>query len=635
MIPASPTQAATPAVTLIVPVHDVQEHVGACIASIRAQGMTDFEVIVIDDGSTDDSHRAAVTAIGSDPRFRVIRQSNAGLSAARNVGLSAARGSVIGFVDSDDRIAPDFLERMCAALERSGADWVACAVRSCHPDGSSDAHSAIHGAPVPEGPPKGRLMPLGDWCQIIRHYPSAWNKLYRRTLIEGLRYDEGTWFEDHAFYYRAACRTHAIMHLPQALYWQTRGRPGQITGADDDRVFEQFGVLETLHGIMASSGRPKAREGFERIASRLLFERSTVLADPARRAAFAAAGRDYLARRDMRYAPDWDPGISRLWGLEMAGACAVTVIVAASDAAPDALRATLRALEDPRLPNAEILCLGTPPRSVQSADPRLRWDAGDGETGRGDAILRAMARADGALVTVLQPGDLLPAAALHARAEAMLRLDADLGYSDFHFGPRGDLYHDGLHVPGLAAQCPAWQARRMRPVEIAALHLRPLGKVFAASALRGLLGDERNAPQTWTALVIAAAARAERAVRFEDGMPHAAAQAPPDAHPGDPARLARQIALIDVPGGRLPAGWRRRLYLRALREALSGHSGRLARLGLALRYRAAWRAEQRLQAMGALDPDIGPRLAWLFTPPRPRGMDARDGRGPDGAEEES
>ena len=92
----------TPAVSIIVPVFDVEDHVAAAIASLRDQSFADFEAIVVDDGSTDASADRAAAAIGDDPRFTLIRQANRGLSGARNTGLARVRAPVVGFLDSDD-----------------------------------------------------------------------------------------------------------------------------------------------------------------------------------------------------------------------------------------------------------------------------------------------------------------------------------------------------------------------------------------------------------------------------------------------------------------------------------------------------------------------------------------------------
>ena len=318
---ARPAPSSDPAdlISVIVPIYNVAGQVARCIDSLRAQTHADIDVLMIDDGSTDGSGEIAQRTAGDDPRFRLVRQDNGGLSAARNRGLELARGALVAFVDGDDRVAPDFLEVMARALSAAKADWVACAVRNHYPDGGQTVHSAIHGAAdisLYPGPTRFRFDTAPD---VIRHFPSAWNKLYRRSLIGDIRFDEGTLFEDHGFFHRLAARTDHILHLPHALYHQTRGRPGQITEADDDRVFDQFAVLDTVLPLVRA--RPGGDRAANLLTSRLLFERSTALRTPDRRRAFAEAARAYLDANGLRYMPDPPNGIGQAWELEMQGAC--------------------------------------------------------------------------------------------------------------------------------------------------------------------------------------------------------------------------------------------------------------------------------------------------------------------------
>ena len=428
----SPDTDCCPTISIIVPVYNVENHVKRCLDSLRVQSFTDFECLVVDDGSTDDSRARALEAIEGDPRFRLITQENKGLSTARNVALAQIRGQAVAFVDGDDRVMCDFLEKMWDALCQSGADWVACGVRFVFSDGSGYTHSARHTAPDLSNLTAVTRFSLSSWHDIIDHFPSAWNKLYRKELIEGLRFADGQLFEDHAFYYQAAVRTDHLLHLPESLYLQTRGRVGQITGTDDDGVFQQFAVLDTLKDIMLADTKPDAAEAFAHIASRLIFERTSALRDLNRRKRYALAANHYLSRHNIDFDDRWSQGIGAFWAMEMAGNLPLSIIIPAVDNGQDALRKTIDAVKNSFLPAHEILIAGS-----ASALPDL-------ETGSNFKLVqcmshnpaaarrKALAQANGHVVVFLQPGDIPAADALAKWTDRILKDRATLCLSLIH-----------------------------------------------------------------------------------------------------------------------------------------------------------------------------------------------------------
>lgn len=107
----------TPFVTIVIPLYNKQRTIARAIASIRAQTLQDFEVVIVDDGSTDGSvHELEACGATTDPRFRCVRQTNAGPGAARNVGARLARGRCIAFLDADDEWLPEHLQHAARAL---------------------------------------------------------------------------------------------------------------------------------------------------------------------------------------------------------------------------------------------------------------------------------------------------------------------------------------------------------------------------------------------------------------------------------------------------------------------------------------------------------------------------------------
>lgn len=214
-------------VSVIVPVYDVASYLDEALGSVVSQTYRDLEVIVVDDGSTDGSGEICDAWAGHDPRVTVVHQPNGGLSRARNVGLDLASGDVVAFLDSDDAWLPDLVERMVVGMEESGADVVAC--RYAPLSGGGRSGSFVR-APEP------RLAP-GVYCrdEALRALARAdldnhaWDKLYRRSLWEGVRFPEGRVYEDVATTYRVLDRCGDLLMIDDALYLYRSLRPGGIT----------------------------------------------------------------------------------------------------------------------------------------------------------------------------------------------------------------------------------------------------------------------------------------------------------------------------------------------------------------------------------------------------------------------
>ena len=112
-------------ISVIVPVYEVEAWLPDCVDSILGQTLTEFELILIDDGSPDRCGDICDNYAAQDPRVRVIHQQNAGLSAARNAGIRAASGRYLAFIDSDDLVPADYLELLLGAVQETGADIAA------------------------------------------------------------------------------------------------------------------------------------------------------------------------------------------------------------------------------------------------------------------------------------------------------------------------------------------------------------------------------------------------------------------------------------------------------------------------------------------------------------------------------
>lgn len=220
----------TPAVSIITTVYDAKDYLPAAVASILAQTFTDFELLLVEDGSPNGCGALCDALAETDPRIRVFHKPNGGPASAANVGLDNARGAYVGFVDSDDLIEPTMFERLYNALQNSSARLAACAG-----DAIDEAGAPIPGREVVlrrygERPAMDLLL---ETFQTGSFYgPLSWNKLFDRRLFEDkhIRYDETMFFGDDASVLHLVFEGERAVCLPDVLY-HYRSRHGQMTGS--------------------------------------------------------------------------------------------------------------------------------------------------------------------------------------------------------------------------------------------------------------------------------------------------------------------------------------------------------------------------------------------------------------------
>lgn len=203
-------------ISIIVPVFNVEAYLSRCLRSICGQTWHHLEIIVVDDGSTDNSLEICHELARQDRRIRLIRQTNQGQSCARNAALQVATGEFIGFVDADDWIEPDMYASLYNLLTRTDADIAVCSYFTEQGD-RRRMHPATNGEQILDT--TSALHKLAE-DKTIRNY--LWDKLYRRELFgTDLRFPEGRWFEDIAIMYRLFHRAKRIAVSDKALYHYT------------------------------------------------------------------------------------------------------------------------------------------------------------------------------------------------------------------------------------------------------------------------------------------------------------------------------------------------------------------------------------------------------------------------------
>lgn len=204
------------AISVIVPVYRVEKYLPACIDSILNQTFTDFELILVDDGSPDRCPEICDETAKRDARVRVIHQANQGLSAARNAGIEAARGAWLSFVDSDDYIAPQFYEKLYQTAQRTDADCVMCSVQNVDESGKSIDSALMR---VADEVKTGQEVLQKIGRDDVTPYLTAWNKLYRRKLFNTLRYPAGRQNEDVFVFAELFCQVQRAACVAEPLYF--------------------------------------------------------------------------------------------------------------------------------------------------------------------------------------------------------------------------------------------------------------------------------------------------------------------------------------------------------------------------------------------------------------------------------
>lgn len=198
-------------VSVIIPVYKVEQYLDKCIKSVVEQSYKNLEIIIVDDGSTDNCPLICDNWAKLDERIKVIHKSNGGLSDARNAGLQIAKGDYISFVDSDDWIASNMYQTMIDVIQKENADICACGIMV-------STLRDEHALDIPEvrGDSKKTLGLLYD---DTRYPVATWNKLYRRKCWEKLRFPVGKICEDAFTTYLLVDQADKIVQISDPLYY--------------------------------------------------------------------------------------------------------------------------------------------------------------------------------------------------------------------------------------------------------------------------------------------------------------------------------------------------------------------------------------------------------------------------------
>ncbi|GAB2025289.1 hypothetical protein OfM1_13600 [Lactovum odontotermitis] len=179
-------------VSLIIPIYNVEKYLAECLKSVAEQTYQDLEILLVNDGSTDNSREIALQFAAENSRFQLLDKENGGLSDARNFGIEHCRGEYIIFMDSDDVISPYYVENLAAAAAQTGLKLAMCKMTRIQSELGNQSVSKVE---FISGSFEKRIKSLG---MNLDHMPNdaAWDKIYHRSLFGKIRYPKGQVFED-------------------------------------------------------------------------------------------------------------------------------------------------------------------------------------------------------------------------------------------------------------------------------------------------------------------------------------------------------------------------------------------------------------------------------------------------------
>ncbi|PRR76504.1 glycosyltransferase [Clostridium thermopalmarium] len=234
-----------PKISIIVPIYNVEKYINKCIDSILAQTFTDFELILVDDGSPDNCGKICDDYAKKDSRIKVIHKKNGGLSSARNAGLDIARGEYIGFIDSDDYIHEEFYETLMNLIIKYDADIAQCEFLRVYEEENTNVQNIrFHSNKT--------IITLNNIEALNNLYNEnsvnavvVWNKLYKKELFNEIRFPKEKIHEDEYTTYQLLFNAKRIVLTSEQMYYYLQ-RTNSIMGKGFN--IKRLDALEAYYG---------------------------------------------------------------------------------------------------------------------------------------------------------------------------------------------------------------------------------------------------------------------------------------------------------------------------------------------------------------------------------------------------
>ncbi|MDL2276702.1 glycosyltransferase family 2 protein [Breznakia sp. OttesenSCG-928-G09] len=222
-------------ISVIIPCYNVEKMVLKCIDSIKNQSFSDFEVLLVDDGSKDNTADVINEAISNDPRFHYFYKENGGQADARNYGIKKANSDYLTFVDSDDYIHRDYLKELIDSLNDKTL------VSACYFERIYDD--------------KTNINKFDQTDVLLSKYPAVWGKIIKHSLIKeyNLSFPKGLWYEDLGFFTMLMAHVDEVNVVDKSLYYYIQHNSSTMH-TFDNRIFDMYKILGIVESYYKQQG---------------------------------------------------------------------------------------------------------------------------------------------------------------------------------------------------------------------------------------------------------------------------------------------------------------------------------------------------------------------------------------------